>query len=261
MESAPQSEKYHPESYWGEVAREIASREEGNLIAGDDEPYYVYKRKKYLQVLDQSVSFTNKKVLEIGSGPGGNLREVYQRGASEVTGVDITQGMVEMAQRNLSDTPVRVIKIDGQHLPFDDKTFDIVFTSTVLQHNTDDAMMRTILQEACRVAGKELLLCEKLDTTVNGTDLCMARPVSYYAGIVQAHGFHLASVHHINNRVSYYVCGAFRKLLNPRTRKEGEPITGFCRFMQQCTLPLTKPLDRIFTSKKDVGCMLFVRSH
>lgn len=250
--------KYEPELYWSEVAQKIALREEGGLLAGDSEPYYAYKRRAFLRAMDKSCTFRGKSVLEIGCGPGGNLMEVLRRGAARVTGADISQRMVDLARQNVDNAKVQVLKIDGKSLPFDDKGIDLVFTVTVLQHNTDDRMMRGILGEACRVAKKELLLCEKLDTKITGTELCLARPQEYYAEICAEHGFELRHTRHINIRVSYYCSGAIRKLLNPRGRKEGDPITGFSRFMQNTTLPITRPLDKIFTSNKDVGCMLFV---
>ena len=44
-------EKYHPEPYWSEVADRIAERGDKNVIAGDDEPYYRYKRAEFLEML------------------------------------------------------------------------------------------------------------------------------------------------------------------------------------------------------------------
>lgn len=70
---------YHPEKYWSEVAKVIKKRENGkNVIAGDDEPYYRYKRQKFLSLL-HSIDFSNKTLLEIGCGPGGNLIEVSKK--------------------------------------------------------------------------------------------------------------------------------------------------------------------------------------
>ena len=40
---------YVPEKYWSKVAQEIAKRSNGNIIAGDDEPFYYYKRKQFLK--------------------------------------------------------------------------------------------------------------------------------------------------------------------------------------------------------------------
>ena len=63
---------YHPELYWSDVAERIDSRDERNIIAGDDEPYYRYKRQRFLKLFN-SVDFNDKNVLELGGGPGGNI--------------------------------------------------------------------------------------------------------------------------------------------------------------------------------------------
>ena len=131
---------YHPEPYWSEVADKIAARGDENVVAGDDEPYYRYKRRAFLKLLN-SVNFKDKKVLEIGNGPGGNLREVWKHKPESLTGVDISQQMVDLAKKH-NHSNVRIIKINGTELPFEEQSFDIVFTATVLQHNTDEEMLK-----------------------------------------------------------------------------------------------------------------------
>lgn len=249
--------KYHPEPYWSDVAKRIKSRDGINVLAGDDEPYYRYKRQRFLKLLLE-YPLQGKSVLEIGHGPGGNLRELLTVGAKELQGVDISNEMIALASAHLPES-VKLTKIDGQQLPFEDQRFDVVFSATVLQHNTDDAMMCRLLGEMCRVSGDRVLLFERIESQLKGDDLCMGRPVEYYAEICKSHGFELVSEKFINIRVSYYVCGAIRKGLNPKTRKEGEPLNGISLFLQNLTLPITRVLDKIFTSRKDVGRLEFRR--
>ncbi len=246
---------YHPESYWSEVARRIKQRNGANVIAGDDEPFYRYKRQQFLGLL-HGVDFKGKSVLEIGCGPGGNLVEVFDHHPSRLVGVDISQEMADIARGNV-DPSVEIIKVNGTTLPFRDGEFDIVFTATVLQHNTDEAMLRQIMNELCRVSRDQVFLFERIEDTILGDELCYGRPVSYYADILMQNGFQLESKSFINIRVSYYVSGALRKLLNPKTRKEGEPLTGISYFLQQATLPISRLLDKVFTSSKDVARLAF----
>ena len=56
---------YHPEPYWSEVANRIKGRKGKNIIAGDDEPFYRYKREKFLSMF-KTIDFKAKKVLELG---------------------------------------------------------------------------------------------------------------------------------------------------------------------------------------------------
>lgn len=248
---------YHPEPYWSDVARRIKARKGKNVIAGDDEPYYRYKRERFLDLLLE-VDFEGKTVLEIGSGPGGNLKELLKKKPRSLTGVDISSEMIEIARSHLP-AEVNILKVDGTSLPFEDRSIDYVFSATVLQHNTDDAMMRALLGEMCRVAGQSVFLFERIEDQITGDELCYGRPVSYYASICAQHGFELASTKFINIRTSYYVSGAIRKGLNPRTRVEGEPLNGLSVLLQNISLPLTRQLDKIFTSRKDVARLEFVR--
>lgn len=248
---------YHPESYWSDVAKRIKSREGRNVVAGDDEPFYRYKRQRFLEML-RAVSFEGKSVLEIGNGPGGNLKEISKLKPKRLVGADISAEMIKLARANNEDF-VELVKIDGTTLPFEDDTFDIVFTATVLQHNTDDNMMRSILNEICRVSKDRVFLFEKIDTEIKGDDLCYARPVKYYSDLVAPYGFELVSTEYINIRSSYFVSGAIRKGLNSKNRQEGEPLNGISTLLQNVSLPITKVLDKIFSSKKDVARLEFVK--
>ncbi len=252
------SEKnYHPEPYWTEVAERIAAREENNVVAGDDEPYYRYKRKKFLEML-HAIDFDGKKVLEVGSGPGGNLFEILtNHQPAEVRGVDISDKMIALARKNLSKFDVKFSKTDGNILPFEDNTFDIVFSATVLQHNTDDKMWRQMIAEMSRISKKTVVVFEQIEEGIEGDDLCMGRPVVYYADIFGKNGMTLRYSKFINIRVSYFVCGLIRKLLNPSSRQEGEPLNRLSVFLQKITLPITSFLDLVFRSEKDLGQLYF----
>jgi ubiquinone/menaquinone biosynthesis C-methylase UbiE len=248
---------YHPEPYWSEVAKKIDSRKGNNVIAGDDEPFYRYKRIRFLELL-HSLSFKNKNVLEIGHGPGGNLQEVWSQSPKTLTGVDISSDMIAIARKNV-DTKINLVKINGSNIPFDDKHFDIAFTATVLQHNTDEKMMTALLNEICRVSKEKVVLFERIEPTIKGDELCYGRPISFYEEICKTNGFKLENHEFINIQISYLVCGGIRKLLNPSSRKEGEPFTKTALFFQNITLPITKLLDKFFKSKRDLAKLVFTR--
>jgi SAM-dependent methyltransferase len=249
--------EYHPEPYWSDVAKRIKARKGKNVIAGDDEPYYRYKRERFLSLFHE-VDFSGKKVLEIGSGPGGNLKELLSRSPKSLTGVDISPDMVELAKSNLPPE-VNIIKVNGTSLPFEDRAFDIVFTATVLQHNTDEIMLKQLMAELCRVSGDRVFLFERIEDTIIGDALCYGRPVSYYENICRQQGFELVSSKWINIRTSYYVSGAIRKGLNSKDRVEGEALNGISVFLQNVTLPVTRQLDKLFTSRKDIARLEFKR--
>lgn len=248
---------YSPEEYWSEVADRIDQREANNVIAGDDEPYYRYKRLRFLQMLNE-IDFSGQSVLEIGFGPGGNLKEVWKQGPARLAGADISSHMVALAGKQLP-REVELHKINGTELPFPDETFEIVFTATVLQHNTDEKMLGQIVSELARVSARSVYLFERIENTVKGDELCYGRPVAYYAGLLERAGFELVNTEFSNIRVSYYLAGATRKLLNSSSRREGEPLSGLSLAVQRLALPVTRVLDKIFTSRKDLARLEFRR--
>jgi SAM-dependent methyltransferase len=67
------------------------------------------------------------RVLEIGGGTGSQAAALQRRG------VDITS--IEMAASNYRHARVfPLIEYDGVHIPFQDETFDTLFSSNVLEH-------------------------------------------------------------------------------------------------------------------------------
>jgi ubiquinone/menaquinone biosynthesis C-methylase UbiE len=167
--------------------------------------------------------------------------------------------MVKLARKKVP-AEVEIIKINGTELPFSDKVFDIVFTATVLQHNTDEKMLKKIVAELARVSADKVYLFERIENEITGDDLCFGRPVTYYSQVMEELGFKLVSRKFINIRTSYFVSGAIRKGLNPSTRREGEPLNSLSTNLQKLTLPLTKLTDKIFTSSKDLARLEFQRA-
>jgi len=249
---------YEPESYWSEVAARIKTRESKNVIAGDDEPYYRYKRDKTLALFG-SIRVDGKKILEVGCGPGGNLLALLSRGAAELAGVDISGEMIELARQNLPSS-IQLQKIDGKQIPYPDDSFDLLFTITVLQHNTDEVAFKALVAEMCRVSAHEIIIFEKVESQIKGTDLCVGRPVEYYKSIFGGHGFSLCGQRFLDIRMSYYACGAIRKIFNRRERREGEPLNRFSVLLETVVLPVTSVLDKVFPWKKDVGMLRFERN-
>jgi ubiquinone/menaquinone biosynthesis C-methylase UbiE len=251
-------EKYNPEAYWDKVAGNIAARDGLNIIAGDDEPYYRYKRKRFLELFD-TIDVADKKVLEIGSGPGGNLQYLSKRNCAEIAGVDISTAMIGLSKKHLAGTNIKLQKIDGLSLPFDTGYFDLVFTSTVLQHITDEATLFTLIKEICRVSCKEVIIFERIEKKIKGHETNLGRPVDYYAALFENNGFNLISTRLLPIRVSYYISGGIRKLFNTPSKKEGEPNNKIISALQNTTLPVTRLLDKLVPAHWGSGMLLFTK--
>lgn len=94
-------------------------------------------------------SASGKRVLEIGVGMGNDFLHWVRAGA-QASGVDLTERAVRITQQRLAaeglTADVRVA--DAESLPYDDATFDIVYSWGVLHHTPNTAKA---LNEAQRV--------------------------------------------------------------------------------------------------------------
>lgn len=248
---------YNVEEYWSDVAKRMGVRRKNRLVAGDSEPFYEYKRAEFLKLL-KSNDFKDKHVLEVGPGPGGNLLEVSAFSPASITGVDISPEMVKLARENTKNVRnVEIIQINGSEIPLADDKFDIVYTATVLQHITDEIMLKAIIGEICRVSGNKVIICERIEKRFKGDALNHGRTVDYYSSLFESHNFNLKSIKYSNIQFSYLLAGFTRKVLNRKDRIEGEPLSKISLGIQNLLLPVTKVLDKMIPVKRDLAMLIF----
>jgi len=83
----------------------------------------------------------NKKVLEIGVGLGADHKKFAESGA-DLCGVDLTPRAIEYTKRRLQIYGLKshLEVADAEKLPFEDNSFDIVYSWGVIHHSPDTAM-------------------------------------------------------------------------------------------------------------------------
>jgi ubiquinone/menaquinone biosynthesis C-methylase UbiE len=253
------SSEYIPAVYWDEVAARIRQRGKKNYFAGDDEPFYRYKRNRVLEML-RTIPFNDKRVLEVGPGPGGNLIEVSKQGPAALYGADISGEMISLAKENLAGNNITIVPIDGTTLPFADQSIDIVFTVTVLQHVTDENALKELVREMCRVSAADIYLFERIEQKRKSAVSNIGRTVAEYADCFTVHDFMLQDKRFARVDVSHAVCGAARRLLNHKQRQEAEPVSPLSIRVQKILLPLTKKLERLVNRKRDLALLHFKRT-
>jgi len=91
-------------------------------------------------ILGRRVS-TGARILEVGAGTGWQARELSARGY-EVSAIDIPTSNHGKARI------WPITDFDGRHIPFPDRSFDIVYSSNVLEHVED---IETLNAEIARV--------------------------------------------------------------------------------------------------------------
>ena len=203
---------YDPEVYWSRVAQEIQKRGE-NVIAGDDNPYYRYKRRKFLKSFLDTIDFQSKNVLEVGCGPGGNLRHIAAHHAPKrIFGADISAMMLEVAAKNLSPYNVNLVKIDGARLPYRDQEMDVSLTVTVLQHNSDENTFKSLAKELARVTKETIVIMEDIGSGQSETGEWILRPVDTYVSEFAQCGFALSYLRFLNTRSAVSGTNRFRTI-------------------------------------------------
>ncbi len=252
--------EYHPRTYWTQVAERIQARGARNIVAGDDTPFFRYQRARFLQELAQ-IDFQGKSVLEVGCGPGGNLEVIHATNPTRLVGCDISWKMIGLAAQNLQPilADVELVLTDGVTLPFKQKSMDIVYTVTVLQHNTDEDMLVGLMREICKVARDKVLLFEETSVKIKSGRSWVLRPVGYYQAIMEEREFKLTEVKYLNVFFSHLASVGISRLMGLRDRQEGEPLPALAVAGQRACLPLTRPLDRLFTKRIGLTKMSFER--
>ena len=96
--------------------------------------------------------------LEIGCNVGGNLRWLAELlGAENVAGVDVNERALEVVRSEVPGVDARVAS--ARELPFADNSFDLVFTTGVLIHQSPDELPR-VMDEIVRCSRRYVLCGE-----------------------------------------------------------------------------------------------------
>jgi ubiquinone/menaquinone biosynthesis C-methylase UbiE len=110
-----------PSSLYFEVQSEMGSTKHLGGLKATDEILKLCKVKK------------GAKILEIGCGVGLTTRHIAKNYKVEIVGIDISKKMIKKAKdRNKKIKSAKFLVADAQKLPFNDNTFDIVFTESVI---------------------------------------------------------------------------------------------------------------------------------
>lgn len=127
----------------------------GDLPNKYDKGYFERIRKRRYALEPFIFQITNfntskgKKVLEIGCGIGNDGIEFAKAGAI-YTGIDLSSKSVELCKENFSFENLTgdIINVDGENLPFEDNTFDIIYSWGVIHHAPS---MENVIKEIYRV--------------------------------------------------------------------------------------------------------------
>jgi ubiquinone/menaquinone biosynthesis C-methylase UbiE len=104
-------------------------------------------------------SLRGRDVLEVGCGSGIAVQLFAEAGAN-VTAVDLTPWAVATTSARLDAFGLesRVLEADAENLPFEDDSFDLVFSWGVIHHTSDMDRALAELVRVCRPGGRIVLM-------------------------------------------------------------------------------------------------------
>lgn len=100
------------------------------------------------------------KVLEVGAGMGTDLAQFAKHGA-DCTDIDLSAGHLALAQRNFALRGLQgtFIHHDAEaRLPFDDNTFDVVYSNGVIHHTPHTAAVVKEMHRVLKPGGKAIVM-------------------------------------------------------------------------------------------------------
>jgi SAM-dependent methyltransferase len=130
--------------YWNRHIHdlEITRHPVGSRGFFDDLDQYHFEKLHHLLRLVDFDGYRGRSVLEVGCGAGVDLAR-FAKGGAEVTGVDLAPSAIELARANFSQQGLqgRFEVADGEHLPFPDNTFDLVYAHGVVQYTASPGQL------------------------------------------------------------------------------------------------------------------------
>jgi ubiquinone/menaquinone biosynthesis C-methylase UbiE len=147
-------------------------------LSYEEKRNFRYSLQDYMHEVFEFDKYKGMQILEIGCGSGVDTAEFARHGAI-VTSTDLTEKSVELTRDLLKEIGLsaKVIQADATKLPFEDESFDCVYSYGVLHHIPE---METALAEIHRVlkpGGKLMVMLYHRDS------LLYAYSIIYWRGI------------------------------------------------------------------------------
>lgn len=146
---------YNPKEFWNIAAPRYC------------DPEYPESEQKWrnVVVLEHNTLFglidkiKPKNILQVGISFGLEIRELLKRDYIEsITGADVSSKMIEYTRKNIGDNKkLKLVESDIIDLPFDNNTFDLVFTMACLTHVEN---VNKAIDQLIRVTKKDIVISE-----------------------------------------------------------------------------------------------------
>lgn len=121
-----------------------------------------YRYGHYAPWMNEVMEFeghAGEHVLEVGAGMGTDLAQFARNGAI-VTDLDLSSGHLAHAQRNfaLRGLEGRFVHGDAENMPFEDGSFDVVYSNGVIHHTPNTRRVVDEMHRLLKPGGKAIIM-------------------------------------------------------------------------------------------------------
>jgi len=141
---------------------------------------YHFEKLHHLPRLIDFNAYRGKKVLDVGCGAGTDLAR-FARGGAMVTGVDLSASAIALARQNFAQQGLQadLREADGEHLPFADNEFDLVFAHGVVQYTSRDRILVDECRRVLKPGGTAVFQVYNRISWLNGLSKVMKVPLEH----------------------------------------------------------------------------------
>jgi SAM-dependent methyltransferase len=141
---------------------------------------YRFDKLRYLPRLIDFSGYRGKRLLEVGCGIGTDLVR-FAEGGAQAVGVDLSVTALDLARKNAgcSNVPVRLHLANGEALPFEDASFDVVYAHGVLQYTPDPRRMASECHRVLAPGGEAIFMVYNRISWLNALSKIMKVPLEH----------------------------------------------------------------------------------
>jgi len=164
------------QTYWNERIHDLQMTEHapGTAEFFSDLDEYRFDKLRYLPNVVDFDGYAGKKLLEVGCGIGTDLVR-FAKGGAEVTGVDLSETALELAENNArhANVTMRLELANGEDMPIADDAFDVVYGHGVLQYTAEPQKMVAECRRVLRTDGVAIFMVYNRISWLNGLSKLM----------------------------------------------------------------------------------------
>src|ERR1051325_1081046 len=168
--------------------------------------------------------FPGARLLEIGCGMGTDLLQ-FARGGARCIGIDLTPRSIEITRHRfrLYGADGNFTISDGEHLPFSDDSFDVVYSNGVLHHTPDTAGAISEVHRVLRPGGTAKVMLYHRNSLNYWVEIVLRR------GLLRAEFLRGRSAEDIMSRVVEHSEHKATPLVKVYSRKEARSLFAMFR--------------------------------